>query len=115
MVNKVTLIGRLGKDPETRKLDNDRTVTKFSLATSEVYKKNGQKVEQTEWHNIEIWDRLAEIAGQYLKKGSLIYLEGRIKTDQYDKNGETRYSTKIVARTMNMMDSKKDDGGDLPF
>lgn len=118
MINKVILVGNLGKDPETRSLDNDKTVCKFTVATSESYKdRNGNKIENTEWHNIEMWGGLAKVAGQYLTKGSKVYLEGKIKTDEYEKDGIKRYSTKIVANEMKMLDGKKGESneGDLPF
>ena len=98
-VNKVILIGTLGKDPETRYLNETNMVTKFTLATNRSYKdKQGQQVQETEWHNIEAWGKVAEILTKYLTKGSNLYLEGRIKTDQYEAKDGTgkRYSTKIV-------------------
>lgn len=111
MVNKVVLIGRLGKDPEVRHLDGDRRVANLTLATNERYtRKDGQKVETTEWHDLEMWDGLARVAEQYLKKGNLIYVEGKIKTDNYEKNGETRYRTRIRVNSMNMLDSNRDSG-----
>lgn len=111
-VNKVFLIGHLGKDPEVRHLEGGNTVANFPLATSESYTtKDGNKVDQTEWHNIVIWRKLAEIAEKYLKKGSLIYLEGRIRTRSWDdKDGNKRYITEIVANNFQMLDKREDSG-----
>ena len=115
-LNKVMLIGHLGKDPEVQHLDQGVTLAKFSLATSEDYKdKTGQRVKQTEWHNVVIWRKLAEVAEQYLKKGSLIYLEGKIRTRSWeDKEGNKRYSTEIVADNFTMLDKKSDDLAEQP-
>src|SRR5690606_7689951 len=109
-VNKVILIGNLGKDPEVRHLDNGRAVANFSLATSEVYNnKNGERVTNTEWHNIVMWTPLAEVAEKYLKKGSQIYLEGKLQTRSYDdKDGNRKYITEVVASTMNFLGSRSD-------
>lgn len=105
-INKVILIGTLGRDPELKN-SNGFTVTNISLATSESYKdKQGVKQERTEWHKVVFFGKLAEIANQYLKKGSKIYLEGKIKTDKYQKDGQDVYTTKIVADSMQMLDSK---------
>ena len=97
MINKVILIGNLGKDPEVRKLENNRTVASFSLATNENYlDKNGEWQKITEWHNITMWGNLAERAEKYLHKGILVFLEGKLKTRKYtDKNGIERYTTEI--------------------
>lgn len=109
-INKVMIIGTLGRDPEMRYLPNGNAVCSMSLATDEGYKdKNtGQQVEKTEWHRVEAFGRLAEIMGEYLKKGSKCYVEGKLKTDEYEKDGIKRYSTKIVANEMTMLDSKQD-------
>lgn len=108
-VNKVILVGNLGKDPETRRLDSGVAVTQFSLATSESYKdKSGQRVDQTEWHNVVLWRGLAEVAEKYLKKGDQIYLEGKLKTRTWEKDGIKRYSTDIVADNMTMLGKKRD-------
>lgn len=107
-VNKVILVGHLGKDPEIRYLPSGEAVAGVTLATSEVWKdKQGQKQERTEWHNISFFGRSAEVVGQYLKKGSQIYVEGSIRTEKWtDKEGKDRYTTKIVANTMQMLGSK---------
>lgn len=111
-VNKAILIGRLGKDPETRYMTNGEAVTNVSLATSENYKdKSGEKQERTEWHNLVLYRRLAEIAGEYLKKGSMIYVEGRIQTRKWqDKEGKDRYTTEIIVNEMKMLGSKPGSG-----
>ena len=107
-VNKVILVGNLGKDPEVKYLDNGVAVANFSLATTENYKnKEGEKVSQTEWHNIVLWRGLAEVAEKYLKKGASVYIEGKIKTRKWeDKDGNTRYNTEILADNMTMLGSK---------
>jgi single-strand DNA-binding protein len=113
-VNKVILVGRLGKDPEIRSTPNGTTVAKFSLATDDRYTdKSGEKQERTEWHNIVAWGKLAEICGQYLRKGKLIYIEGSIRTDTWDdkETGQKKYRTDIVANQMQMLDRKGDDNG----
>jgi single-strand DNA-binding protein len=112
-VNKVILVGRLGKDPETRYMTSGEAVTNVTLATSENYKdKNGEKQERTEWHNLVFYRRLAEIAGEYLKKGSQIYVEGRIQTRKWqDKEGKDRYTTEIVVNEMQMLGGKSSGGG----
>ena len=110
MLNKVILIGRLGKDPEVRYMPNGEAVCNFSVATSESWKdSNGQKQERTEWHNITMYRKLAEIAGQYLKKGSLVYLEGKIQSRKYtDKNGAERTAYDIIANEMKMLGGGND-------
>ncbi len=113
-VNKVILVGRLGKDPEIRSTPGGTSVAKFSLATDDRYTdKNGEKQERTEWHNIVAWGKLAEICGQYLRKGKLIYIEGSIRTDTWDdkETGQKRYRTDIVANQMQMLDRKGDENG----
>jgi single-strand DNA-binding protein len=114
MINKVILVGRLGKDPEIRSTPGGQTVAKFTMATDERYTdKSGEKQERTEWHNIVAWARLAEICGQYLRKGSLVYIEGSIRTDSWEdkESGQKKYRTEIIAREMKMLDRKR-DGGD---
>jgi single-strand DNA-binding protein len=106
-LNRVQLIGRLGKDPESHSTPSGKKVAHFSMAVSNRWKgKDGEAKESTEWVNVEAWGRLGEVCQQYLKKGSLIYLEGRLKTDRYDDKGETKYFTKIVALSMQMLDKK---------
>ncbi|MDD5353357.1 MAG: single-stranded DNA-binding protein [Candidatus Omnitrophica bacterium] len=108
-MNKAILIGRLGKDPDVKYTPDGTMVTTFSLATDEQWKdKNGDKIQKTEWHNIVTWKKLAEICGNYLKKGSLCFIEGRIQTRSWeDKDGIKRYTTEIVASNMKMLDGKK--------
>jgi len=110
-INKVILVGNLGKDPEVRHLEGGAVVAKFPLATSETYKtKDGQRVDQTEWHNIVMWRGLAESAEKYLHKGTLVYIEGKIRTRSWeDKEGHKRYATEIVADTMTMLGGKKSE------
>ncbi len=112
-VNKVILVGRLGKDPETRYMTNGEAVTNATLATSENWKdKNGEKQEKTEWHNLVFYRRLAEIAGEYLKKGSQIYVEGKLQTRKWqDKEGKDRYTTEIIVNEMQMLGSKSGGAG----
>ncbi|BAX79504.1 single-stranded DNA-binding protein [Labilibaculum antarcticum] len=110
-VNKVILVGNVGKDPEVKYLDNGVAVCNFSLATSETYNnKNGEKVTQTEWHNIVLWRKLAEIAESYVKKGMQIYVEGQIRTRNWeDKDGIKRYTTEIFGTTMQMLGRKAEN------
>jgi single-strand DNA-binding protein len=112
-VNKVILVGRLGKEPEVRNLDNGAIVANFSIATSESYKDRttGEKKEVTEWHNIVLWRGLAEIAQKYVHKGDLIYIEGKLRTRSWEKDGVTRYTTEVVADNMTMLGSKGGGGG----
>lgn len=107
-VNKVILVGRLGKDPETRYMTNGEAVTNATLATSENWKdKSGEKQEKTEWHNLVFYRRLAEVAGEYLKKGALIYVEGKLATRKWqDKEGKDRYTTEIIVNEMQMLGGK---------
>lgn len=104
-VNKVIIVGHLGRDPETRYLANGDAVTNLAVATSESWKdkNSGEKKEQTEWHRVVLFRKVAEIAQQYLKKGSQVYLEGRLQTRKYDKEGVTHYSTEIVCDEMKML------------
>jgi len=110
-LNRVQLIGRLGKDPESRSTPTGKKVAHFSLAVSQRWKSaEGESKENTEWVNVEAWGRLGEVCQQYLHKGSLIFLEGHLKTDKYeDKGGETKYYTKVVALSMQMLDRKPED------
>ncbi len=110
-VNKVILVGNLGKDPEVRYMPNGEAVANFSIATTDNWKdKSGVKQEKTEWHNIVMYRRLAEIAGEYLKKGRPVYVEGRLQTRKWEKDGVTRYTTEIVADQMQMLGSGRDGG-----
>ncbi len=111
-VNKVILVGRLGRDPETRYTGGGQAVANFSMATDETYKdKNGERQKRTEWHKIVVWSKLAEIAQQYLKKGSLLYLEGRIQTREWqDKEGQKRTTTEIVATNFRMLGGRAEGG-----
>jgi len=112
-VNKVILVGRLGKDPEVRNLENGATVANFTLATSESYKDKttGDKKEVTEWHNIVLWRGLADIAAKYLHKGDLIYLEGKLRTRSWEKEGVTRYMTEVVGDNMTMLSTRREGSG----
>ena len=111
-INKVILVGNLGNDPETRFMPNGTPVTNISIATSESWKdkQSGQQQERTEWHRIVFFNRLAEIAGEYLKKGSKVYIEGALRTRQWDKDGQKHYSTEIIANEMQMLDGRNDGG-----
>ncbi len=109
-LNRVLLIGNLGKEPETRFTPTGKKVAHFRLAVNNRWKtKEGETKEYTEWVNIEAWGRLGEICQQYLKKGSLVYIEGRLKTDTYEDKGETKYFTKVIALSMQMLDRKPSD------
>jgi single-strand DNA-binding protein len=106
-LNRVQLIGRLGKDPESKFTPTGKKVAHFSLAVSNRWKdKSGETKESTEWVNIEAWGRLGEVCQEYLKKGSLIFLEGRLKTDKYEDKGETKYFTKVVAQSLEFLDKR---------
>jgi single-strand DNA-binding protein len=111
-VNKVQIIGTLGRDPEMKFMPNGNAVVTVSVATDESYndKSSGQKVEKTEWHRMTAFGKLAEIIGQYLKKGSKAYFEGKLKTNEYEKDGIKRYSTEIVVNDMMMLDGRQDAG-----
>ena len=112
MINKAMLIGNLGKDPETRYTQNGAAVTNFSIATTERWKdKDGQQQEQTEWHRIVTFGRLAEICSEYLNKGSKVYIEGRLQTRSWEQDGVKKYSTEIVAREMKMLGDKVQSSG----
>ena len=109
-LNRVQLIGYLGKDPESKFTPTGKKVAHFSLAVSNRWKsKEGETKEYTEWVNIEAWGRLGEVCQEYLKKGSLVFLEGRLKTDKYEDKGETKYFSKVVALAMQMLDRKQND------
>ena len=111
-INKVILVGNLGQDPETRYMPSGKAVTNLRLATSDSWKdkQTGEQREQTEWHSVVMYDRLAEIAAEYLRKGSQIYVEGRLKTRKWqDKEGKDRYTTEIIANEMQMLGSRGAD------
>lgn len=107
-LNKVMLIGNLGKDPEVRFTASGQAVTSFSLATSEKFKDktSGEWVERTEWHKVTLWGKLAELAGEYLSKGKTVYIEGRLQTRKYEKDGVTHYTTEIVGDKMEFLSAK---------
>lgn len=112
-INKVILVGNVGKDPEVKHLDSETAVANFSLATSENYtNKSGEKVETTEWHNIVCWRRLATLAENYIRKGSQIYLEGRIRTRSYEQDGIKKYITEINADTIQLL-GRKGEGSQI--
>ncbi len=113
-VNKVILVGNVGKDPETRYLDDSTAITKFPMATSETYKnRNGERVTTTEWHNVVLWRGLAQVAEKYVKKGTQLYIEGRIKTRSYDdSDGNKKYITEIVGDQMQLLGKRPDDDSD---
>jgi len=109
-VNKVILVGHLGKDPDVRHLEGGTTLVSFTLATTETYTKDGRKIEQTEWHNIVVWRGLADVAAKYLLKGKLIYLEGKLRTRSFDdKEGIKRFVTEIVADNFTMLGRKENE------
>lgn len=112
-VNKVILVGNVGKDPETRYLEGGTAVCSFSLATSETYRnRDGERVTNTEWHNVVLWRGLAEVAEKYVRKGSQLFIEGRIRTRSWDdRDGNKRYTTEIVGDNMQMLGKRGDDTG----
>lgn len=106
-LNRIQLIGNLGRDPELKETPSGKTVCVFSMAVNRRWRDaEGEPQEATDWFNVEAWGRLGEICGEYLKKGSLIFLEGRLQTDSYEVEGETRYYTKVIAQQMQMLDRK---------
>jgi single-strand DNA-binding protein len=112
-LNRIQLIGYLGRDPETRFTPSGKRVSHFSLGITQHWRTGDENRESTEWVNVEAWDRLSETCQEYLKKGSLVYIEGRIKTDKYEDNGSNRYFTKVVASQVQFLDrrqSSSDDG-----
>jgi single-strand DNA-binding protein len=114
-VNKVILVGNLGRDPETRYMPDGGAITNVSIATTEQWKdKNGEKQEKTEWHRVAFFGKLAEIAAEYLKKGSQVYVEGRLQTREWEKDGVKRYTTEIIANQMQMLGSRQGMGGGAP-
>lgn len=112
-VNKVILVGRLGKDPEVRNLENGASVANFTMATSETYKDRvtGEKKEITDWHNIVLWRGLAEIAQKYLHKGDMVYIEGKMRTRSWEKDGVTRYTTEVIGDNMTMLSTQRSGSG----
>ena len=120
-LNTVQLIGNLGKDPEIRITPKEKKVASFSMAVNRSYKdQDGKTIEDTQWINVEAWETLANIVESYLQKGSQVYIEGRLKTEKYEKNGETKYFTKVVVRDMLMLGSPRSNGpevdeDDIPF
>ena len=109
-LNKVQLIGRLGRDPETMVTPKGNKVTNFSVAVGRRWRDSDGKVhEETDWFKVVAWKRLAKICQEYLSKGRLVYIEGRLQTDRYEVDGETRYSTKVIARSMQMLDAKPEE------
>jgi single-strand DNA-binding protein len=108
-INKVILVGHLGKDPEARNLEGGVSVVSFPLATSESFNKDGRKVEQTEWHNIVMWRGLADVAAKFLQKGKLVYIEGKLRTRSFeDKEGIKKYTTEVVAENFTLLGRKTD-------
>ena len=107
-INKVILVGNLGQDPEVKFTAGGAAVTTLSIATSESWKdkESGNEQEKTEWHRVVLWRRLAEIAGEYLKKGSKVYIEGQLQTRKWEQEGQTRYTTEVIARDMQFLDSR---------
>ncbi len=116
MINKVILVGNLGRDPEIRYTPSGMAVANFSIATTEKWKdkQSGEMQERTEWHRIVAWGRLGEICGEYLAKGRQVYIEGKLQTRQWEKDGVTRYSTEVVASEMKMLGSKTQGDGYKP-
>jgi single-strand DNA-binding protein len=131
-MNKAMVIGNLGNDPEIRYTQSGIAVATFNVATTERWKdKDGQQQEHTDWHRIVVWDKLAEICGEYLKKGSKVYIEGKMQTRKWEENGTTRYTTEIIAKNMEMLGGKTkpadntmggneplgygNDNGEVPF
>jgi single-strand DNA-binding protein len=113
-INKVILVGNLGADPETRYTPSGTAITSIRVATSESWKdkQSGEQQERTEWHRVEFFGRLAEIAGEYLKKGRQVYIEGKLRTDEYEKDGVKRWSTKIIADEMQMLGGREGGGAE---
>jgi single-strand DNA-binding protein len=116
-INKVILVGNVGQDPETRYMPNGGAVTNLSLATSETWKdkNSGEQQERTEWHRVVFYQRLAEIAAEYVHKGSKLYIEGSLRTRSWEQDGVKRYATEIIANEMQMLDSRGDNRGDGGF
>lgn len=112
MVNKVTLVGRLGRDPESRYTGAGQAVCNFTVATDETFKdRNGERQKHTEWHRVVVWGKQAEIAQQYLRKGALIFIEGRIQSREWEKDGQKRTAVEIIANEFRMLGDKQVNGG----
>jgi single-strand DNA-binding protein len=105
-LNKVQLIGRLGKEPEQRNISKDKAVTIFSVAVDNIWKSKGETKKSTDWFNVEAWGKLGEICKKFLQKGQLVYVEGALRTDKYEHEGETKYFTKVIASKMQMLEWK---------
>jgi len=113
-INKVILVGHLGKNPDIRSLEGGVSVASFPLATSETFSKDGRKIEQTEWHNIVMWRGLADVAAKFLQKGKLVYIEGKLRTRSFeDKDGNKKYTTEVVAENFTMLGRKTDFDDEL--
>lgn len=110
-VNKVILVGNLGRDPETKTFDSGNSVTNLSVATTRKYTKDGEPKEETEWHRVNVWGKSGEACARFLTKGRQVYVEGRLQTRSYEKDGEKRYSTEIIADTVQFLGKKGDGGG----
>jgi len=108
-LNRVELIGYLGRDPESRTIPTGQKVSQFSLGVTRRWKSAGESKEATDWFNVVVWGRLGEVGQHYLKKGSLVYIEGRLRTDKYEDKGETKYFTKVVASSLQFLDRKPAD------
>jgi single-strand DNA-binding protein len=105
-LNKVQLIGRLGKEPEQRNISKDKAVTLFSVAVDNIWKSKGETKKSTDWFNVEAWGKLGDICKKFLQKGQLVYVEGALRTDKYEHEGETKYFTKVIASKMQMLEWK---------
>lgn len=113
-LNRVQLIGRLGRDPESRFTPSGKQVCSFSMAVNRTWRdREGKAREETDWFNVDAWGRLGEVCQQYLSKGRLVYIEGRLRTDQYEQEGETRYFTRVVASQMQMLDRRPEEPGEV--
>lgn len=111
-VNKVILVGNLGADPEMKYLEGGAVTARFNMATSETYTRNGERITQTEWHRIELWENLAKIAEQYLKKGDTVYIEGKIRTEEWqDKDGNNRQTMRIRGSNLTLLGNRRQEGG----
>jgi len=116
MINKAIIVGNLGADPEVKNTQSGSQVATFNVATTERWKdQSGQQQESTEWHKIVTWDKLAEVCGEYLKKGSRVYIEGKIQTRKWEKDGRINYTTEIVAREMKMLDTRNRTGAETDY